>query len=320
MSSAPHLPAEFVHEFTDRRTGLLATPGPAGKAAALAFGADSRLLAIAGDQPTVDLWDSQQASQVAALPGHKSSKLTRTVWSLAFSPDGRLLASGGHDRTVRLWNATNGESVNVIPGFAGPVRHLAFHPAGRALAAADEEAVRLFDLGSGAVTPVPLAEGGINDIAFSPDGSLLAVALGGKSRKGSHFVALVDPASGQTVRTFADDGFPARSVSFSPDGRLLAVVPRSGDDVWLCDTASWGIVKRLKGPSFTVNKVAFSSLGALGAAVGNSACVWDPTSDAKPTKLKLPYRQHLSVETLAFSPDGQLLATCYSGSNVRIYR
>jgi WD40 repeat protein len=318
MPSAPHLPTEFVHEFTDRRTGLLATPGPGGKAAALAFGADSRLLAIAGDQPTVDLWDSRQATQVAALAGHKTSTLTRTVWSLAFSPDGQLLASGGHDRTVRLWNATNGESVNVIAGFSGPVRHLAFHPSGRALAVGDEDAVRLFDLGSGAVTPVPLADGGINDIALSPDGSLLAVALGGRSRKGSRFVALVDPASGQTVRKFADDGLPARSVSFSPDGRLLAVVPRGGDNVWLCDTVSWEIVKRLK--AFTVNKVAFSSQGALGAAVGDNACVWDPASAAKPATAKVPYRKYSEVETLAFSPDGNLLATCRSGSSVRIYR
>lgn len=319
MPTAPHLPTTFVHEFKTT-TGLLGTTGLAGTAVALAFAADSRLLALGGEMATVDLWDAHEARQVGALTGHRASKLMNTVLSLAFSPDGQWLASGGNDKAVRLWRATDGECVNVLTGFSGAVKHLAFHPAAGVLAAADDDAVRLFDLGSGTVLPVALPEGGINGLAFSPDGSVLAVAPGGPAKRGAHPVALVDPASGQTVRTLGGDGFPARGLAFSPDGATLAVAPREGAKVWLWDLASGQITRTLKVPSYIVHELAFSSQGALGAAIDDRVCLWDPATEDKPVAAKVPFRKNSEVETLAFSPDGQLLATCRRGMPVRIYR
>ncbi|HTJ68566.1 MAG TPA: WD40 repeat domain-containing protein [Actinospica sp.] len=311
----PHLPTTFVHEFKSP-----AAFSTAGTAVALAFGADNRLLATGGEGATVDLWDALEARQLAALSGHQSSKLMNTVLSLAFSPDGQLLASGGHDKTVRLWSAANGECVNVLSGFSGGVHRLAFHPTARILAAADEDAVRLFDLGSGAVLPIPLPEGGINGIAFSPNGSMLAVAPGGKAKRGGHAIALVDPATGQTLRTIGGDDFPARGIAFSPDGRTLAAAPREGAKIWLYDTASWQLTRTLKAPSYVVNDLAFSSQGALGAAIDDRVSLWDLATDDKPAAAKVPFRRNSEVETLAFSPDGQLLATCRRGKSVHIYR
>ncbi|WP_051866134.1 TIR domain-containing protein [Streptomyces griseus] len=57
------------------------------------------LLATAGDDRTVRLWDARTGRETAALTGH-----TGRVLAVAFSPDGSLLASGGEDGTVRLWN------------------------------------------------------------------------------------------------------------------------------------------------------------------------------------------------------------------------
>ncbi|MFF3335211.1 TIR domain-containing protein [Streptomyces sp. NPDC002888] len=57
------------------------------------------LLATAGDDRTVRLWDARTGRETAALTGH-----TGRVLAVAFSPGGSLLASGGEDGTVRLWN------------------------------------------------------------------------------------------------------------------------------------------------------------------------------------------------------------------------
>jgi WD40 repeat protein len=65
-----------------------------------AFAPDGRLLAQAGEDGKVRLWDLRTGKEAAAPAGHRGR-----VTALAFSADGTRLASGGSDTAALVWDA-----------------------------------------------------------------------------------------------------------------------------------------------------------------------------------------------------------------------
>src|SRR5262245_2822557 len=64
----------------------------------LAFTSDGKLLATAGYEAVVRLWDLATWAELGSL------SCTGRAQGVGFSPDGRLLVSGDYEGTVRLWD------------------------------------------------------------------------------------------------------------------------------------------------------------------------------------------------------------------------
>jgi WD40 repeat protein len=116
-------------------------------------------------------------------------------------------------------------------------------------------------------------KGWVAEIAFSPDGRLLAVA----SSIGVYLYAAADL---REVRFLPTDA-PVRSVAFSPDGRALAS-GSTDNTIRLWDAASGALRRTLAGHTNTVLSVAFSPDGRLlaSASEDNTIRLWDAASGA----------------------------------------
>src|SRR5215207_9994139 len=190
---------------------------------------DDRTLAVTHEDGTVELLDSSTLEQRAVLEAFDEPALATD-----FSPDGRLLAVAGDKGELGLWNARTLAPVRRLEGLRGWIQAVAFSPDGRLVAAGDVSGANrrllIWDVGSGRQTAfesdVPPSQ-----LTFSPDGRLLA---GAGSDRG---VEVRDVASGRLVGKPPLDEL-ARSVSFSPDGKLLFVGQYNGTGTFF-STEDW---------------------------------------------------------------------------------
>jgi WD40 repeat protein len=267
------------------------------------FSPNGHLLATAGVNRTVQLWDVTE-------PSHPGPPVTLPeepdcLAGGAFSVDGRRLATGCADLTVRLWDVgdpAHPSLATTLHGQTGGITALGFSPDGSALAAVSvDHTVRLWDV----ATPGPPAvltghTGGVVSLAFTPDGKTLLTG------SDDNTVRLWDitPFSGRGA-----DLARAFAVAFSNDGATMAVF-RADEQVDLWNVADQRNPVRLgdvraNNPAIAA---AFSADGKAIAAAGDdgSTPVWDLSDPSHPKQVSaIP---GYAVGTTAV-PRGPVIAT-----------
>ena len=193
----------------------------------VAFSPDGALLALARFDEATKLFDVSSGQPVRTLAEQEEKRTKR----MAFSPDGALLAIGVIDGTVRLWDVESGDLLDVLHyGGETDIHDLAFSPDGKYLAAGGRlPVVALWDVASGEIVRKFGLRDNVLNVAFSPDGTMLAAA-GGYEKA----VLLWDVESGELLRSLPHNE-QSMAMAFSPDGRFLAVGCFDGE-IYL-----WGI-------------------------------------------------------------------------------
>lgn len=138
----------------------------------LAFSPDGKLLATAGYDRLIKLWDVAAGKERLVLRDHSDS-----VYGLSFSPDGKLLASGGADRAVKVWDVATGTRLYTLGESTDWVYAVAWSPTGNRLAAAGvDRSIRVWEADAKGGRIVQSAfghEGPINRLVYSRDGKRL---------------------------------------------------------------------------------------------------------------------------------------------------
>jgi WD40 repeat protein len=310
--------------------------GHTGTVTRLAFHRTMPLLASAGKDGQVLLWNLQTKAKQAEL-----QKFRYEAWAVKFSPDGGVVAFanryGGGSRL--LFKSLAGQQLNEVKDFknGGAVASIAYSPDGRLFASGqDNGSIRLWDVAQfKEIAPIGLGGGhNVYGLAFGP------VSVDRKNRRTEYLLA--EGGQDGMVRTLAATlaigrngaqwtfqptsvQFPKSGsvigVRFNPDGKLLGFT-RSGGHVCLCDPQTGANVRDLAAGSRgggSVEWIAFHPQRPWCVTAHKKdqvARIWNTESG----ELLCELRGHAGgVMCAEFSPDGRQVATASEDFSIKLW-
>ncbi len=285
------------------------------------------LLATAGEDGTIRLWNPGTGHQTAQLHGHTGA--ASTVCPVPAADGTTLLATASYDGTVRLWNPGTGHQTAQLHGHHGPVN--AMCPATTAdgttllATAGDDSTVRLWNPGTGpqtaqlhghtstvnAMCPVPAADGT----------TLLATA--GFDRT----VRLWNPDTGhQTGQLYGHTG-PVSTVCPVPaaDGTTLLATAGDGGTVWLWNPGTGHQTAQLRSPlpssvdALCPVTTADGTTLLATAGFGGTVRLWNPGTGQQTTELHGHSSRVNAIYPVTTADGTTLLATASNDRTVRLW-
>jgi WD40 repeat protein len=292
--------------------------GPSTAAVAdVAFSPDGALLATAGADHAIRLWDARTLDPVVTLEGHAAG-----VRSVAFSADGKTLVSGSDDDTVKVWDVGSRKAVGTLNHTTNAFYHrsygkVALSPDGHWMAAAysayNETGMDLWDVPQQRfVAAVPQISKPVRAMAFTGAGELV-VAL-----PDDDTLRLYGVPGWTRLAELAGAGNPY-SAAVSKDGKTLATGGAGGGArLWSLGTRTSTRTLAAGGEPAAATGVALSSDLKFVATAGldDKVRIWS----AGDGRLRATLSCDGDVNNVAFSADGRTLVAATDKGGAHVWR
>jgi DNA-binding beta-propeller fold protein YncE len=334
--------------------------------------ADGKTAVSWGVDRSIRRWEAATGKQLSCF------HLPQGATMATLAPDGRSVALASGNNSILVLDTGTGKELHKLAGSQNGTSALAYSPDGMTLAArGGDNAIRLYDVARGGearlITPQAAnnpAPGGVvalklgariggnssAGLVFSPDGKVLAshgspsaagmrgAVVAPRNAAGANraTIDLYDVTVGKAVRKI-ELTQPAVSITFSPDGRVLAT-ENADHSVTLWEVAS-GKERAQLGKAVAANPapnaagqvfavkvaglvtsaepagpttLAFSPDGRALVSRGsdNAVNVWDVTAGKDVSHFK---GHEGRVETVAFAPDGKAIATGSADTTILLW-
>lgn len=257
----------------------------------LCFNHDGSLLAVESYDKTIKIIDVKSRTVIYTLVDCEDN-----VSTIAFSPDGAVLAMGGKGNTIKLWNVERRALNATLNRHTDYIHMIAFNHDGTLLASSGRDnMINIWNVKTKQVTNIIQNRNDfVSSIAFNHDGSVLAASM-------DNTITLWN------MKTFKQDAVLGShndfiyKIAFSSDGSLLASAS-ADKTVKLWDVKT----KKL-----------------LALFVRNKDFVNNRSAEFIEMQAKFltshPIYLHDFVYTVAFSPDGVLLASGGGDNMVKLW-
>ncbi|MEG4022539.1 AAA-like domain-containing protein [Microcoleus sp. S13C4] len=304
---------QAVYSFRERRR----LQSQASTLAFVSFSPDSQTIVTATDN-YIKLWQTNGTLQ-ATLTGH-----TDKIRSAIFSPSGEIIVSASDDKTVKIWQK-KGKLIHDLKGHSGQITSVFLSPDGKIIVSASADGtVKLWKINGEELSSFKVQRGWITSASFSPDGQIIAAAgtdgtvklwsltkVVEKLQKQQSIQASTDI---QLLRTLQIESDKIMSVTFSPDGAMLATASAGGTArIWSKDGKPLSMLKHTSG----LTNISFSpdSQMLLSASTDKMLRLWNIDG----TLLKTLKGNKDAVWSASFSPDGKAIASASADGTVMLW-
>jgi hypothetical protein len=275
----------------------------------LTFSRDSKLLATAGADKVIKIWEAQ-----SGVPTRTINAQSDTISSLTFLSEGKILAGVTADNIVRFWDVGTGDVQRKLEDYKDNLFTIAVSPDGQGIATGannDRKLVRVIDPFLGSVKrSFPNHSSWVRAVKFSPSGTLLASTCHDDS------VNVLDNNSGRQIHSFAVPG-NQDVLAFSADGRLLAIAAENRQ-MKIYDLQRGALLQTLNGHMGDIKICAFSADGRLLAtgSADKTAKIWDVGTGLEKQTLTAHTE---TVTAVSFSQNDQLLVTAGADQVIKLW-